>query len=160
MVAMVAAQAGLHTVVLEAGPHLAPGDMRQREEEMIPQLLWLSGSRTTRDRAVRIHQGRGVGGSSLHNINLSKRIPRSILARWFEERRLEHLPPEAWDALYAEVEQLLSVSDIPEVQWSRHNRLLEAGAKALGWRGGGLRHNRTGCIGSGFCELGCAYDAK
>ncbi|AKT37462.1 GMC family oxidoreductase N-terminal domain-containing protein [Chondromyces crocatus] len=160
MVAMVAAEAGLSVVVLEAGEFLTPADMVQREEVMFPRLYWDSGGRTTADRAVHIHQGKGVGGSTLHNLNLCKRIPASIRARWAVERRLEHLPVSAWDALYEEVEALLEVKAVPRAQWNRHNQLLEAGCKALGWRGGGVSHNRTGCVGSGFCEVGCAYDAK
>jgi len=134
--------------------------MSQREEQMFPQLYWDGGNRTTSDRAVKIHQGRGVGGSTLHNLNLCKRVPASIRERWSRERGLEHLSAATWDALYDEVESLLSVSDVEESRWNRHNKLLQQGCEALGWRGGGLRHNRTGCIGSGFCEVGCAYDAK
>jgi choline dehydrogenase-like flavoprotein len=160
MAAMVAAEAGLSVVVLEAGEYLTPADMVQREEEMLPRLYWDSGGRTTADRAVKIHQGRGVGGSTLHNLNLCKRIPHSIRHRWAEQRRLSALPPAAWDALYDEVETLLSVSEVPRDRWNQHNLLLEKGCAALGWAGGGLRHNRTGCIGSGFCEIGCAYDGK
>ncbi|EYF03364.1 GMC family oxidoreductase N-terminal domain-containing protein [Chondromyces apiculatus] len=160
MVAMVAAEAGMKVVLLEAGEFLTPADMVQREEVMLPRLYWEAGGRTTADRAVHIHQGKGVGGSTLHNLNLCKRIPASIRARWAAERRLERLPVEAWDALYAEVEALLEVKEVPPGLWNRHNRLLEAGCKALGWRGGGVAHNRTGCVGSGFCEVGCAYDAK
>lgn len=159
-VAMVAAEAGLRVVVLEPGDYLTPADMVQREEEMLPRLYWDSGGRTTKDRAVRIHQGRGVGGSTLHNLNLCKRIPRSIRAHWAAERGLEKLPEATWDTLYAEVEALISMSKVPRDRWNRHNLLLEDGCKALGWAGGGLSHNRTGCIGSGFCEIGCAYDAK
>jgi choline dehydrogenase-like flavoprotein len=160
MVAMIAAEAGLSVVVLEAGDFLTPGDMVQREEAMFPRLYWEGGGRTTSDRAIHVHQGKGVGGSTLHNLNLVKRIPASIRDRWARERHLEALPVAAWDALYDEVEALLSVSEAPAELASQSNRLLRAGAEALGWRGGGLRHNRTGCIGSGFCEIGCAYDAK
>ncbi len=160
MVAAIAAEAGLSVVVLEAGEYLTPADMVQREEVMFPRLYWEAGGRTTKDRAVRIHQGRGVGGSTLHNLNLCKRIPESIRARWAAERGLERLGPGVWDALYDEVEALLSVSAVPRELWNRHNLLLEAGCNALGWAGGGLRHNRSGCVGSGFCEVGCAYDAK
>ena len=160
MAAMIAAEAGLSVVVLEAGEFLTPADMVQREEVMLPRLYWDAGGRTTADRAVKIHQGRGVGGSTLHNLNLCKRIPPSIRERWARERKLDHLGPAVWDALYTEVEALLSVSTVPPERWNRHNRILEEGCKALGWKGGGLSHNRSGCLGSGFCEIGCAYDGK
>ncbi len=158
--AMVAAEAGMRVVLVESGALVTPAMMSQREEEMIPRLLWQAGARMTADRGTHVHQGHGVGGSSLHNINLCKRIPDEVLAGWERERGLMHLPRPVWHALYDEVEALLSVTAIPEALWNRHNRLLRDGCAALGWRGGGLSHNRTGCLGSGFCELGCAYDAK
>ncbi len=154
--AMVAAEAGLDVILLEAGSFVPPSRMTQREERMLPELLWANGGRTSRDKAVHIHQGRGVGGSSLHNINLCKRIPDVLLREW----NLEHLPVERWHALYEEVEELLQVSAVPEAAWSVHNRMLQRAVEAKGWRGGGLQHNRTGCVGSGFCLLGCAWDAK
>lgn len=160
MVAMVAAEAGLRTVVIEAGEWLTPADMTQREDEMFPLLYWDGAGRTTADRAVKIHQGRGVGGSTLHNLGLCKRIPPGLRARWSRERGLSHLPPAAWDALYAEVEDLLGVAEVPPDMRTRPNLLLAEACGALGWRGGWLRHNRTGCTGSGFCEIGCSYDAK
>ncbi len=158
--AMAAAEKGVATLVLEAGEYLVPADMSQREEEMFARLFQESGARTTRDRAVTILQGRGVGGSTLHNINLCKRIPAAIRAQWARERGLEKLPPATWDALYDEIERLLAVSPIPAELRSAHNRMLERGVAALGWQGGALSHNRTGCMSSGFCEVGCRYNAK
>ncbi len=73
--ATMAAEAGKSVVVLEAGAFITPAMMTQREEQMLPQLLWEAGGRTTSDRAIRIHQGRSVGGSTMHNLNLCARIP-------------------------------------------------------------------------------------
>ena len=160
MVAREASRAGLKVIVLEAGAFWTPADMTQREEEMFPKLFWEAGGRTSTDRAVKIHQGKGVGGSSLHNLNLCKRIPETILSAWTQQRKLSSLELEDWDALYREVEELLEVSSVPPSQWNRHNQVLEQGCAKLGWQGAGLQHNRTGCLGSGFCEIGCAYDAK
>jgi|MDTC01.3.fsa_nt_gb choline dehydrogenase-like flavoprotein len=160
MVAREAARAGLRVTMLEAGGFWTPADMTQREEEMFPKLFWEAGGRTNSERSVKIHQGKGVGGSSLHNLNLCKRIPPSILSKWVRERGLEFLEVEQWDALYEEVEALLEISTVPASVRNRHNSLLERACGELGWSGGGLQHNRTGCIGSGFCEVGCAYDAK
>ncbi len=158
--AMVAAEAGRSVVVLEAGAFVTPASMTQREEQMLPRLLWEGGGRTTKDKAVRIHQGRAVGGSTMHNINLCGRIPAPILREWTRTRGLKHLPAEAWGALYEEVEALLSVTEVPAAMVNRHNRLLLDGARALGWEAGRLRHNRTGCAASGYCLLGCVHDAK
>lgn len=160
MAAAVAAEAGLRVVVLEAGPFVAPEYMSQREDWMIPQLLVDAGAQATTDLAVKVHQGRGVGGSTLHNLNLCKPAPPAIRALWRRERGLEHLSDERWAALYERVERELAVSDVEPERWNRHNLLLRDGAQARGWRWSGMRHNRSGCVASGFCELGCAYDAK
>ncbi|MCB9538891.1 MAG: GMC family oxidoreductase [Myxococcales bacterium] len=159
-VAARAAEAGLKVVMLEAGALTTPGQMNQREEDMLPRLLWYGGNQTTADRHTRVLQGRGVGGSSLHNLNLCKRIPDAIRDDWARRFGLEHLAPARWEELYARTEGLLAVEKVAPERWNAHNRMLERGCQALGWRGGGLAHNRTGCIGSGFCEVGCAYDAK
>ncbi len=160
MAAMVAAEAGLKVVLLEAGELVLPETMNQREEQMLPRLLWESGGLTTDDRAVRIHQGRAVGGSTVHNLNLCKRAPEPVLAEWARTRGLAELGTERWRDLYGRVEALLEVSDLSPEDWNRHNQLLATGCDALGWRWGSGRHNRTGCNASGFCEVGCAFDAK
>lgn len=156
--AKVAAENGLRVVLLESGGFIPPEVMTQRESQMFPELLVAAGAQTDQSRTVRIHQGRGVGGSSLHNLNLCKRIPDAVIRHWAREGAGPD--PAVWGSLYDEVESLLSVSAVPEPLWSTHNRLLRRGAAALGWRWSGLRHNRSGCLGSGFCEVGCAYDAK
>lgn len=160
MAAMVAAEAGMRVVVLEPGSFMTPDKMNQRENTMLPKLLWEAGGRTNTDRNIHIYQGKGVGGSTLHNLNLIKRIPTEILQHWIHSRKLNHLPLSTWDSLYAEVESLLSVSDITPEMMNQHNRIFQQGIQQLGWKGGLMKHNRTGCVGSGFCELGCAYDAK
>ncbi|MCC7112500.1 MAG: GMC family oxidoreductase [Deltaproteobacteria bacterium] len=158
--AMAAAEKGVQTLVLEGGEYLLPADMSQREEQMFARLFQESGARTTTDRAVKIFQGRGVGGSTLHNINLCKRIPAGIRAHWQKVHGLAKLPAATWDALYDEVEKLIAVAPIAPEARSAHNRMLERGVAALGWQGGALSHNRTGCMSSGFCEVGCRYNAK
>ncbi len=160
MVAMVAAEAGMRVVVLEAGEFVTPDDMTQREEQMLPKLYWEGGGRTSVDRQVHIHQGKGVGGSTLHNLNLCKRIDPGLLATWHRDRALTHLPLETWDKLYREVETLLSVSEVPAELRNRSNQLLQTACERLGWKWAALSHNRTGCVGSGFCALGCAFDGK
>ena len=63
-------------------------------------------------------------------------------------------------ASFDAIESDLSVALIPGELRNRNNDALRRGVEALGWKGGMLKHNRVGCQMSGFCELGCAYDAK
>ena len=153
------ARAGLDVLVLEMGETLAPGGFNQREEDMIPRLFQDSGARTTVDGAITVLQGKGVGGSTLHNLNLCKRVPDALLDRWAQEQGLPDLPGQLGEA-YDAMEEVLAVAPVPPALINTNNHLFREGCEALGWENGPLLHNRVGCIGSGFCELGCAYDAK
>ena len=156
MVAREAARAGLRVIALEEGAHLGPRDFTQREDEMLPLLFQDGGGRTTDDGAITVLQGRGVGGSTVHNTNLCKRAPAAVLDGWkLDGWRAAQLAPH-----YEVVERDLSVAPIDESRVNRNNAILRRGVEKLGWRGGILSHNRHGCVGSGFCELGCAFDAK
>ena len=153
------ARAGIDVLLLEQGERLRPEDMSQREEEMIPRLFVDGGGRTTVDGAVTVLQGHGLGGSTLHNLNLCKRVPDRLLARWSEERGLPELPSRLAEH-YAAIEAELGVVEVVPGQVNRHNALFQRGCAALGLEHALLHHNRRGCVGSGFCELGCAWDAK
>jgi choline dehydrogenase-like flavoprotein len=156
MVAREAARAGLRVIVLEEGPEIPTENMTQREDEMLPRLFFDGGGRSTVDGAITVLHGRGLGGSTIHNTNLCKRAPAEILDGWgVDGWRAADLLPH-----YQAVESLLSVAPIEESRVNRNNAILRAGCEKLGWRGGILSHNRKGCVGSGFCELGCSFDAK
>jgi choline dehydrogenase-like flavoprotein len=154
------ARAGLNVVALEEGAHSTARDFTQREDEMIPRLFQDAGGRATEDMAIRVLQGRGVGGSTVHNTNLCKRTPDEILELWARKYGVLGAGVADMRDAFEVIERDLSVSEIPASMRNANNDVLRAGCEALGWRGGPLKHNRVGCQESGFCELGCAYDAK
>jgi choline dehydrogenase-like flavoprotein len=152
---------GLSVVLLEEGPYHTPNQLDQREEHMLPALFRELGGQRTDDLSLLVLSGRGLGGSTVHNTNLCKRTAPEILAHWRDDLGVEGLEAGALDPLFAEVEALLGVVPIRPDQLSANNRILQRGVEALGHAGGMLSHNRDArCIGSGFCELGCAYDGK
>src|SRR5262249_6791879 len=153
-------RAGMHVVGLEEGGHHTPRDFTQREDEMLPLLFQDGGGRTTRDLAIRVLQGKGVGGSTIHNTNLCKRTPDAILDIWRDRYQVIGAGPAELRPLFEQVEKDLSVSEIPGPLRNPNNEALRIGTQTLGWKGAPLKHNRVGCQMSGFCELGCAYDAK
>ncbi|WP_394829817.1 GMC family oxidoreductase N-terminal domain-containing protein [Pendulispora albinea] len=154
------ARAGVDVVGLEEGGYHTAADFNQREEQMLALLFQEMGGRTTEDMAIRVLQGRGVGGSTIHNTNLCKRIPDPILNAWSERLGLHDLRPEALAPVFAQIESELGVSTMGPSDRNANNEVLRIGIEKLGWRGGPLQHNRIGCQRSGFCELGCSYDAK
>jgi choline dehydrogenase-like flavoprotein len=154
------ARAGLNVVALEEGAYSTPRDFNQREDEMIPRLFQDAGGRATEDMGIRVLQGRGVGGSTVHNTNLCKRTPDAILDLWARKYAVGGASPADLQPAFEAIERDLSVSEIPAVMRNANNEILRIGCEALGWRGAPLKHNRVGCQQSGFCELGCSYDAK
>jgi choline dehydrogenase-like flavoprotein len=154
------ARAGLNVVALEEGAYSTSRDFNQREDDMLPRLFQDAAGRATEDMAIRVLQGRGVGGSTVHNTNLCKRTPDEILDLWARKYGVAGASTTDLRAAFEAIESDLSVSEIPASMRNANNDILRAGCEALGWRGGPLKHNRVGCQESGFCELGCAYDAK
>lgn len=152
------ASAGLDVVVLEQGRHHTRHDFDQREDTMLPELFEDAGTRATDDGAISIMQGRGVGGSTVHNLCYCFRAPEPILGLWAEEHGVRDL--DQLDASFERVERMLEVKQITEEELNPLNRALKRGSELLGYRGRITQHNRTGCVRSGFCMLGCAYDAK
>jgi choline dehydrogenase-like flavoprotein len=154
------ATGGRSVVVLEQGHHWTREDFTQREDEMLPKLFEEAGLRQSTDGAYTILQGRSVGGSTVHNLCYAFRAPDPILRVWREEHGLKELTPEALAPSFQRVERNLRVKQILESELNALNRIIRAGAQKLGYSGFVARHNREGCIGAGYCILGCAYDAK
>ena len=154
------AAAGRSVVVLEQGHHWTAKDFTQREDEMLPRLFEEGGMRQTADGAITILQGRNVGGSTVHNLCYSLRTPDPILRMWREEHGLASLTPEALAPSFARVEKNLRVKPIREDEVNAVNRVIRAGAQKLGYSGFVTKHNREGCVKSGYCLLGCSYNAK
>jgi choline dehydrogenase-like flavoprotein len=154
------ALAGARTIAFEEGGDHVARDMTQREDEMLPELFQDRAGRMTDDLAITVLQGRGVGGSTIHNTNLCKRIAPEILELWAKRHGVVGCGVDDMRPAFETIERDLSVAPIPDDAINPNNDALRRGLAALGWKGGKLSHNRTGCVGSGFCELGCAYDAK
>jgi choline dehydrogenase-like flavoprotein len=154
------AAGGRSVVVLEQGPHWTSKDMNEREEDMLPRLFEEAGMRQTVDGSVTILQGRNVGGSTVHNLCYCFRAPEPILRLWRREFGLDSLTSEALATSFERVERNLKVKPILEREINELNRVFRDGAEKLGYSGLVAKHNRENCVQSGFCILGCAFDAK
>jgi choline dehydrogenase-like flavoprotein len=154
------AEGGRSVVVLEQGPHWTATDFSQREDDMLPKLFEEGGMRQTTDGAIQILQGRNVGGSTVHNLCYCLRTPDAILRLWREEHGLTDLTPEALEPSFSRVERGLKVKPIRADEVNELNRIVRRGAEKLGYSGFVTKHNREGCVKSGYCLLGCSYNAK
>ncbi len=147
VVAKELAEAGLSVVILEAGENHNPSTFGSYEPEMLRRLFWDSGLRRTRDNAIIISQGKGVGGSTVHNLCYAVRPAQALLYKW--------QVPEIWPH-FNQVEQTLGVTQIQETDVNPLNAVIRRGCEAMRWRGGLQRHNRGECPACGAqCLFGC-----
>ena len=147
VVAKELAEAGLSVIILEAGENHDPSTFSNYEPEMLRRLFWDSGLRRTRDNAIVISQGRGVGGSTVHNLCYAVRPPQVILDRWGVPMLSSN---------FESVERTLGVTQMQEADVNRLNAVIRRGCEVMGWRGTVQRHNRGACPTCGAqCLFGC-----
>lgn len=159
VVAKELAEAGLDVVLLEQGGYYTKEHFTQREEEMMPLLFEEMGQRATEDQSIIILQGRNVGGSTVHNLCYCFRTPRPIVEKWRREAGIQWQYDDLVPS-FERVEAMLKVKPIPEAQVNTLNRKIREGCEKLGYHGVVAQHNRENCVSSGFCILGCPFDAK
>ena len=99
---------------------------------MIPILFQDQGGRTTKDLAIRVLQGRGIGGSTVHNPNLCKRTPDAILDLWARAYGVRGCSPEEMRPVFEAIERDLSVSPIPPELLNGNNDALRRGGGGIG----------------------------
>ena len=157
------AEAGRDVVLVEEGPRVSRADFNQREGDMYALLYRDAGGQATADGAISVLQGRCLGGSTTINMGDVVPMEEAVLEHW-----RQHHGWASWGGITnADVERAAAVAQrdigantIPDAFINANNRLLADGAAKLGLAGGPLDHNRTGCVGSGYCLIGCSYDAK
>jgi choline dehydrogenase-like flavoprotein len=160
VVAKELAEAGRDVVLLEQGGYHTKEDFTQREDEMMPLLYEEMGMRATVDQSILILQGRVVGGSTVHNLCYCFRTPAPILEKWRREDGVREMSYDAMLPSFERVERILKVKPIAPHEVNVLNNKIREGCEKLGYRGFVTNHNRENCTLSGFCLLGCPFDAK
>jgi len=160
VVAAILAEAGVETVVLEEGGAFGARDFTQREDEMFPALYRDGSQQLTEDGTINVLQGSCVGGSTVINMSDCVPAPPEVYAHWRRLVGITALDERTLEVSQARVWKALQVNRIPDTEVNANNRLVLEGARARGLSAETFFHNRVGCTGSGYCLLGCAYDAK
>lgn len=158
--AWVLARAGLRVVVLEAGGYHTRADFNMSEADVYPVLYQEGMKRATADRGVAILQGRSVGGGTTINWTTCFRTPERTLAHWRARWGLDALTEAALDPHWAAMEGTLGIHGLDPSWINENNRKLWDGCERLGWERQLLRRNTLGCRKSGYCGMGCPFDAK
>ncbi|MFT3766426.1 MAG: GMC family oxidoreductase [Minicystis sp.] len=154
------AEKGMRVVFLERGGYYTREDFDQREVDMLAKIDGGRGLDASDDLSVSLTYGNNVGGASVHYWADSYRTPPDRIKLWRERYGIEGHDEAELTPLFEEIEKDLGVHTAERQEFNKMNLLLERGARILGWHGDLVPQARRGCIGSGYCMQGCAYDAK
>ncbi|HSU16523.1 GMC family oxidoreductase [Longimicrobium sp.] len=154
------AEAGFDVVIVEEGGWLRGRDFTEREAGMTEALYAEKGGRATDDLSIPMLQGRCVGGSTTVNWMIMLRPRGAVLDEWAAEHGTVGMRAADLAPVFERIEAETHTRTMPEDAHNPPNRALLKGARALGWSAGPARINAKGCVRSGFCGIGCRYDAK
>jgi choline dehydrogenase-like flavoprotein len=166
IVAYELAKHDLDVLVLERGRYVEPRCFDDNEVGMIGKLYADGVMQQTEDFNFTVLQGSCVGGSTTVNNAVCFRPPDDVLERWND--------PSTNDAgldlpgLRDSVEHIvrfLPVTPQPEDILNPSAGRYVEGAQIAGLAPGKLKvgvvdANICGCLGCGYCNIGCAYGAK
>ena len=158
------AEQGREVVLLEGGRHVDPRDFTEDERVQFSNLYSDGGMQMSTDSRFQVLQGKCVGGSTVINNAVCYDIPPRTLQRWNDSDGLDAgIDAERFAKSFQRLRKWLPVYS------QEDNKHLEAGGdkmaegiKELGLDGtGGLVDaNIKDCLGSGYCNIGCAYGKK
>ncbi len=154
------AAAGKDVLVVEEGALNSNADFTMREADAYPMLYQDGLRRATEDLGINILQGRAVGGTTVVNWTTCFRTPEDVVAHWAEHHAVKgfghaELVPH-WDW----IEKRLVILQVAPHEPNRNNRKLLEGLKKRGWSHELLKRNVYACMQSGYCGMGCPYNAK
>ncbi|MCC6144635.1 MAG: GMC family oxidoreductase N-terminal domain-containing protein, partial [Candidatus Hydrogenedentes bacterium] len=149
------AQAGAKIALLESGPHFTREYFTQREIEMMG-LLWQGGAWPTKNGAITMATGKGVGGSTMMYTGVTFRLPDEVLQEW----NLPSLTAKDLTPRFDRLEQEISVGEPTPDMINDNNRLFREGCEKLGYPVETLQLNLKNCQQFGFCNVGCASGGK
>ena len=158
--AMRLAEAGKSVVIIERGGYYTKEDFDQRELNMLARIAGGRGLDTSADGSIALTYGNNVGGASVHYWADSYRLPEDRAAQWRDVFGMEGHDSKILTRHFAEIEKNLNIHPAADAYVNRMNALVRDAAQKLGWVVHRVPQARRGCVASGFCMQGCAYDAK
>jgi choline dehydrogenase-like flavoprotein len=153
------AEAGRKVLVLERGPHADPRGFSDDEIDQYLRLYNEGALELATDFYLQVLQGMCVGGGTTINNALCLAPPGPVLDDW-AQRGLDR---DGLELAIGEIREWLAVTPIREETTTHAARRFAAAVRAMALPGRLelMEANITGaCLGTGYCNIGCAYGAK
>jgi choline dehydrogenase-like flavoprotein len=157
------AEAGREVVVVEGGKHVDPGEFTEDERVQFSNLYADGGLQMSKDSRFQVLQGKCVGGSTVINNAVCLDLPDDVLRRWNDPDGLDAGLDEGrfWAANRRLRAFLPVLEQTGAPLQSGGTKMAEGIAELkLDGHGGVVDANIKDCVGSGYCNIGCAYGAK
>lgn len=153
------AELGLKVVILEEGMLKSSDQFNMVERDAFIDLYQEGGLRRTKDGAIVMVQGRGVGGGTTINWCSCFRTPGQTLQHWRDAYGLEGCGEDDLAPHFSYLDERLNISewDVPP---NMNNEVLKRGAERLGYEWKTIQRNVSACWNLGYCGVGCPVDAK
>jgi choline dehydrogenase-like flavoprotein len=158
------AQEGRRVLLLERGPYEDPARFTEDEAEMLTRLYRDGAVQLARDFRLQVLQGQVVGGTTVVNNAVSIPPPEDVVEEW--QRRLDGgLGNGDLGAAVESVRELLEIGEQPGEVFSPGTLKFVEGVEKMGLserarRFSPIDANIKGCLGCGYCNIGCAFGRK
>ena len=155
------AKAGMHVVVVEAGPRVRKEDMIRDAPLFLARHFWDGGLRMVGGSATTPSlQARCLGGGSVVNSAIMFRLPDWVRELWERETGLMLFRSADLDAAYDRVFARTHVAPTPMSVMSKRNLITRDALAAAGLEGEPLPRAVVGCDGCADCLTGCTGGHK
>lgn len=149
----------LKIAMLESGSYRTKENFNQREIDMTA-LYFNRGAVLSKNLQLGVAAGNTLGGSSAMYTGVSFRPPKNVLESWKTNYGLNFLTDDYVSKSLDEIEEDISVHELPKIWDNQNNQLFQTGAEKLKIPVKRLKINTKNCQQQGFCNLGCTTGAK
>lgn len=149
----------LKIAILESGPYRVKENFNQKEIDMTA-MYFNRGAVLSKNLQIGVAAGNTLGGSSAVYTGVSFRPPKKVMKNWRDDFGLDFLSEEYVSNALDEIEEEISVHELPKSWDNDNNKLFRKGAEKLGIPVKRLKINTKNCQQQGFCNLGCTSGAK
>jgi choline dehydrogenase-like flavoprotein len=157
------AERGREVVVIEGGKHVDPREFTEDERVQFSNLYADGGLQMSSDARFQVLQGKCVGGSTVINNAVCLPPDPETLTRWNDSDGLDAgIDEERFEASLKSISEWLPVLSQKEAPLQAGGSKMAEGIKRLKLDGDGgvIDANIKDCLGSGYCNIGCAFGAK
>ena len=157
------AMRGREVLMLERGAHVKPSEFTENEAVQLSNLYADGALTLSKDFRFQVAQGMCVGGSTVVNNAVCVEPHARTLERWMDPDGLDAgLDPDRLRRSFDRVRRFLRVTDAgPAASLSPGAARVLAGiGQTTPLASRVAPCNISGCLGCGYCNIGCAYGKK